>query len=164
MGRQIGPRATALMHHFEGCSLESYLCPAGKWTIGWGNTFYEDGRKVRPGERISQARADELFRLIVAKFERGVDARVDMAVGQTSPGQFGAMVSLAYNIGLGNFAKSSVLRHHRAGRFAQAADAFLMWRMAKGRPSAGLLRRRRAERLLYLGKLAEFDKAIGYRP
>lgn len=162
--RQIGPRATALLHHFEACSLTSYLCPAGRWTIGWGNTFYEDGRPVGPHDVITQARADQLFRTIVARFERAVADRTAAAVGQTSNAQFGAMVALAYNIGVGNFSKSSVLRHHNAGRHDQAADAFLLWNKSKGRVLRGLTRRREAERLLYLNRLTELDRAIGYRP
>lgn len=163
MARQIGPRATALLHHFESCSLTSYLCPAGKWTIGWGNTFYENGKRVGPHDVITQERADELFKNIVARFEFAVQSRTQDALGQTSAAQFGAMVALSYNIGNGNFAKSSVLRHHNAGRFAQAADAFLLWDKSNGRVLRGLVRRRQTERLLYLNELAKFDRAIRYR-
>lgn len=162
--RQIGPRATALLHHFEACSLTSYLCPAGKWTIGWGNTFYEDGRPVGPHDVITQARADQLFRNIVARFEAGVTSRTAGAIGQTSAAQFGAMVALAYNIGLANFSRSSVLRHHNEGANTKAADAFLLWNKSGGKVLRGLTRRREAERLLYLNRLPELDRAIGYRP
>ncbi len=172
--RQIGPRATALLHHFEACSLTSYLCPAGKWTIGWGNTFYEDGRPVGPHEVISQSRADELFGAIVRRFEAAVEAKTagsmgqtspaHGSMGQTSPAQFGAMVCLAYNIGITAFDRSTVLRQHRAGNHAGAADAFLAWNKSNGRVLRGLTRRRQAERLLYLNRLPELDRAIGYRP
>jgi lysozyme len=61
------------------------------------------------------------------------------------------MVSLAFNVGLGNFEKSSVLRYHNAGQYQQAADAFLLWDKAAGRVMAGLTRRRHQEREMYLG-------------
>jgi lysozyme len=172
--RKIGPRALALIHHFESCRLKAYRCPAGVPTIGWGNTFYASGRPVQMGDTITQATADELFRVVLAQFERGVDS-----VGLFStPAQFGAMVSLAYNIGLGwafgkpkpgprakmGFNQSAVLRHHRAGEHQEAADAFGSWRNAGGKVSPGLVRRRAAERLLYLNDLPAFDKAIGYKP
>lgn len=172
-GRRIGPRATALIHHFESCRLTAYRCPAGKWTIGWGNTFYANGRPVQQGDTITQATADELFRTVLRQFEDGVAA----VTPEATPAQFGAMVSLAWNIGLGppfgrplrqgekpGFRQSEVLRHHRAGRHAEAADAFLNWVRAGGQVSRGLQRRRAAERLLYLNDLAAFDRAIGYRP
>lgn len=171
--RRIGPRALALIHHFESCRLAAYLCPAKVPTIGWGNTFYADGRKVRMGDTITQAAADALFLAVLAQFERGVDA-VDLF---STPAQFGAMVSLAYNIGMGwpfgkprpsprakmGFNQSFMLRHHRAGEHDAAAEAFAGWRMAGGKVSNGLVRRRAAERLLYLNDLAAFDKAIGYK-
>lgn len=156
--RKIGPRAVALMHHFEGCKLTAYKCPAGVWTIGWGNTFYEDGRKVQPGDTITQARADELFGLVVADFERGVER---MAPG-APPSQFGAMVSFAYNVGLGALEGSTLLRKHKAGDIAGAAAEFLKWDKSRGQVMPGLTRRRQAERLLYLNDTAAFDKAIGY--
>jgi len=159
-GRRIGPRATALLHHFEGCKLTAYKCPAGVWTIGWGNTFYEDGVPVAPGDTITQARADELFRLIVVKFE----AAVEKAAPSAPAHQFGAMVCLSYNIGVDAFGRSTVLRRHLAGDHAGAAEAFLMWNKSSGRVLRGLTRRRQAERLLYLNQLPDLDRAIGYRP
>lgn len=159
-GRRIGPRARALLHHFESFRPNAYRCPAGIWTIGWGNTRYPDGRRVQPGDTVTREQGDALFDLILRDFEDGV-ARL---APEATPEQFGAMVSLAYNIGLRAFEGSSVLRHHRAGRHAEAADAFRLWKKGGGQVLAGLTRRREAERLLYLNRLAEFDRAIGYRP
>lgn len=158
--RRIGPRAIALLHHFEACRLTAYLCPARVWTIGWGNTFYANGQAVRAGDRITQATADELFKNILRQFEDGVNA----AAPDATPAQFGAMVALAYNIGLAAFRRSSVLRHHLAGNHQAAADAFRLWNKAGGKVMAGLTRRRAAERLLYLNDLPAFDRAIGYKP
>lgn len=155
---KTGPRAIALMHHFEGCKLTAYRCPAGIWTIGYGDT----GAHVKPGLVWTQAQADAAF---VDRLAREFEPGVMRAIGDaaTTPGQFGAMVALAYNIGVGAFSRSSVAKRHVAGDHAGAGAAFLMWNKAGGRVLAGLTRRRTAERLLYDGRLAEFDKAIGYK-
>jgi GH24 family phage-related lysozyme (muramidase) len=156
--RRVDARAIALLHHFESCKLTAYRCPAGVWTIGWGNTRYEDGSPVKPGDRISQQRADALFRNILATFEDGVSRAAPKATDH----QFGAMVSLAYNIGLAAFGRSSVLRHHNAGAHDKAADAFLLWNKAGGKVLPGLVRRRNAERALYLGDFAAFNRTFGF--
>lgn len=159
---KVGPRAIAMMHHFEGCRLVGYLpTPNDVPTIGWGNTTYLDGRKVKLGDRITQAEADALFEGMLQKFAKGVEQLIDGAA--TTPAQFGAMVCLAYNIGIGAFARSTVLRLHKVGDWDGAAKAFLPWNKQAGRVLTGLVRRRQTEALLYSGKIAEFDKAIGYK-
>ena len=139
---RVGPLAIELMHHFEACKLTAYKCPAGVWTIGWGDT----GPHVEPGLKWTQAQAD-------AAFERRLNMEfapaVREAAGNATPAQFGAMVCLAYNIGAKAFRKSSVARFHKAGNFEAAADAFLMWSKSRGNVLPGLLRRRKAERALY---------------
>lgn len=157
--RRVGPRAIALLHHFEGCRLTAYKCPAGIWTIGWGNTRYANGQPVREGDTITQATADELFRAILAKFE----AAVEKAAPGAAAYQFGALVSFAYNVGIGAMEGSTLLRLHKAGNFAGAAEQFLRWDKAGGKVLKGLQRRRAAERLLYLNELTAFDAAIGFK-
>ena len=158
--RRVGPRGIALLHHFEGCRLTAYKCPAGVWTIGWGNTRYANGQPVREGDRISQATADELFRSILATFE----AAVEKAAPGAPPHQFGALAAFAYNVGIGALQSSTLLKLHRAGNIAGAAEQFLRWDKAGGKVLKGLQRRRAAERLLYLNELPAFDAAIGYKP
>lgn len=158
--RRVGPRAMALLHHFEGCRLTAYRCPAGVPTIGWGNTRYANGKPVQMGDTITQATADELFRAVLATFEAGVEKEAPGAPAH----QFGALVGFVYNVGVGAFAKSTLLRLHKAGNIAGAAEQFLRWDKAGDRTLPGLTRRRAAERLLYLNELAAFDKAIGFRP
>jgi len=155
--RKVGPRARALMHHFEECRLKAYLCPAKVWTIGWGNTYYPDGRKVKAGDRITQAEADELFAQVV---ECDFAAPVAAAIGAapSTPAQFGAMVALAYNIGVSAFRTSTVARRHRSGDHDGAADAFALWNKAGGRVLAGLVRRRAAEAALYRSDFAELSR------
>jgi len=156
---RTGPLATEVMHHFEACRLRAYLCPAKVWTIGWGNTFYEDGSPVRRGDEITQARADALF---THKLRTEFEPAVIRAIGgaATTPAQFGAMVSLAYNIGGGAFARSRVALMHRNGNHVEAAKAFGNWTRGGGRVLPGLVRRRNVERLLYEGQLEAVRRAI----
>ncbi|TCP30682.1 lysozyme [Sphingomonas sp. BK235] len=154
---KVGPVATALLHHFERCVLTAYLCPAGKWTIGWGMTYYPDGRKVRSGDRITREQADAMFEQLLA---RDFAAPVMAAIGRApvTAAQFGAMVALAYNIGIKAFRGSSVLRYHRAGEIDAAARAFGLFVLVKGKKNRGLVRRRAAEAALYVSNFAELTQ------
>jgi lysozyme len=144
MARRINQAGLALIKTFEGLRLTAYRCPAGVWTIGYGHT----GPDVMPAQRISQERADQLLRGDLDQFEAGVERALVGA--ETTDNQFAAMVSLAFNIGLGAFQRSTVLRQHRAGHHIRAAAAFLMWVKGGGKTLSGLVRRRGAERALYL--------------
>jgi len=138
----------ALIKGFEKLALTAYRCPAGVLTIGYGST----GPHVREGMVITEQRAEELFRDDLARFEREVSKRIG---GTGNRNQFSAMVSLCFNIGPKNFAGSSVLRLHKEGDHAKAAECFLLWNKATGadgkkRELKGLTRRRAAEAALYL--------------
>lgn len=147
----VGPKARALIKSFEGCRLKAYMpTPNDRPTIGYGATFNADGSPVRMGQVWTQAEADAAFDRTVDKFGRDV-ARLLIGV-ETLPREFGAMVALAYNIGVGAFGNSSVLRKHKAGDKAGAAAAFGMWNKQAGRVLAGLTRRRKAEADLYAGR------------
>lgn len=144
---KLTPEGLALIKRFEGCELTAYLCPAHTWTIGYGHT----GPEVRAGQTITLAEAEALLLRDVARFDAGVSA----ACPQATPAQHAAMVCLAYNIGLGNFRKSSVHRLHNAGDVAGAARAFGLWNKATDasgikRELRGLTHRRAAEAALYL--------------
>lgn len=134
----------ALIKSFEGVKLVGYKCPAGIPTIGYGHT----GPEVKVGMKITQEQADALLANDLRKFEQGVEGFLDGV--PASINQFAAMVSLAYNVGLAAFSRSSVLRHHRQGNRDLAAEAFLLWNKANGVVLPGLTRRRKAERELYL--------------
>jgi lysozyme len=140
--RQIGSRGLALIKSFEGLELSAYLCPAKVWTIGYGST----GPHVKPGLTITETYADTLLQTDLDRFE---DA-VAKAAPNATQNQFDAMVSLAFNIGIGAFSKSSVLRFHKMGDHRSAAGAFGMWIKGGGRVLPGLQRRRAAEAQLYL--------------
>src|SRR5690242_15648284 len=85
-----------LIKKYEGCKLKAYLCPANIPTIGFGNTFYEDGRKVKLGDTINQETADELLFNLVPKFEKIVNSKVKVLINQN---QFDALVSHTWNTG-----------------------------------------------------------------
>ena len=144
MARSINPSGLELIKSFEGLRLTAYRCPAGVWTIGYGHT----GPAVTPGQRITEAEADALLRGDLDRFEVGVAHALDGAA--TTDNQFAAMVSLAFNIGLGAFQRSTVLWQHKAGNRQRAAAAFLLWIKGGGHTLPGLVRRRAAERALYL--------------
>lgn len=146
---QVGPRAQKLIKDFEGCRLNAYMpTPNDRPTIGYGATFNADGTPVRMGQVWTQAQADDAFDHDIQKY----GAKVAALLGDdpATPAQFGAMTALAYNIGLGAFGNSTVLKRHRAKDYAGAADAFLMWNKQAGTVLPGLTRRRKAERALYL--------------
>lgn len=138
-----------LMKEFEGLRLESYKDPVGIWTIGWGNTYYENGNRVGPGEKISRARADELYYNIVSRFSNQVESLLSVTL---SGGQFSALVSLAYNIGISAFAGSTLLREVNKDPCNNDAiyKQFLRWNKAGGKVLNGLTRRRKAEAEMYI--------------
>lgn len=133
-----------LIKRFEGLRLTAYRCPAGIPTIGYGQT----GPDIKLGMTITEAQAEALLANALVKYEQAVEKYA----GKAHQNQFDAMVSLCYNIGVGNFSKSSVARLHKSGQYTGAASAFLLWNKAGGKILAGLVTRRKAERNLYLGE------------
>ena len=145
---KISSRGLELIKDFEGFSSTSYLCPAKIPTIGWGNTFYEDGTKVKLGDQISKTDALKLLEVIANRdFADKIFPSIKVKVTQN---QFDAMVSLAYNIGTGAFLKSTLLKKVNAGDFAGAGEEFLRWNKANGKEVLGLTRRREREKQLFL--------------
>jgi lysozyme len=141
---KTNPAGLDLIKSFEGLRLIGYRCPAGIPTVGYGHT----GPEVRVGRRITEEQANTYLINDVSRFERGVTDAIGTT--PTTENEFSAMVSLAYNIGLGAFGKSSVLRHHKAGHRLRAAASFLLWVKAAGKTLPGLVRRRNAERRMFL--------------
>lgn len=136
-----------LIKSFEGCKLVAYQCSAGRWTIGYGNTFFEDSTPVKPGDRITQAKAEQLFELIVGNFADKVAKEIKTILTEN---QFSAIVSLAYNIGIGNLQKSTLLKKVNFNPNDPTIRAeFAKWNKAAGKVLAGLTRRREAESKLY---------------
>lgn len=138
-----------LIKSSEGCKLKAYRCSANVLTVGFGHT----GDDVFEGQEITQADADALLKFDIARYENGV-SRVCPKISQP---QFDACVSLCYNIGEVAFAKSSVARLHNAGKYAEAAQAFMLWNKAAKKVSRGLTARRAKESALYLSD--QFDES-----
>ena len=151
------------MHRYEGCRNKPYLCPAHIWTIGYGHVLYQDQirlpmvgqpcRKEYP-LRMEDNRVwtkDEINRLFdndVATFERGVLRLVPGVVGRQ--GAFDALVSFAFNAGLGNLQRSQIRMRANRGDWEGAAEAFMVWTKGGGKVLPGLVKRRHAERELFL--------------
>ena len=85
-----------LIKKWEGCKLESYKCSAGHWTIGYGNTFYEDNTKVKQGDKITQKRAEALLINLLPKFESIVNKKITISLNQN---QYDSLVSYTWNTG-----------------------------------------------------------------
>ena len=144
---EVNKAGRDLIKKFEGCKLKAYKCPAGLWTIGYGNTFYEDGTKVKQGDVITQQRAEQLFDIIVDDFATKVDALVKSNVSENN---FSALVSFTFNVGIGNFQRSTLLRKVNANpKDATIPAEFRKWVRANGEVLKGLVRRREAEAKLY---------------
>jgi lysozyme len=161
-----------LMHRFEGCRNKPYLCPAHIWTIGYGHVLYQNQialpvartegkdvpmiRKEMPlkpeHNRVwSKDEIEALFAKDVAHFERGVLRLAPSLAG--NQGAFDACVSFAYNAGLGNFQRSQIRIRINRGDMEGAAEQFMSWVKGGGRVLPGLVKRRIAEKNLFLGTL-----------
>lgn len=143
--------AVGLITRFEGRRLTAYKDPAGVPTIGYGTTIYPTGAKVRIGDSISAEEATEFLAVDLASFTTGLTASLHgVTVNQN---QFDALVSFTYNVGLGAFADSTLLRKLRAGDAVAAGAQFPRWNKAtvKGvkKVLPGLVKRRAAERALF---------------
>ena len=145
-----------IIKRFEGLKLKAYFCPAGLPTIGYGNTRYENGSKVQIGDVITIDRADKLLLFTVAEFEKQVNTIVTSAINAN---QLGALTSFAFNVGIGNFRKSTLLRLVNANpNNPVIRTEFQKWVRANGKVLKGLVTRRQAEADLY------FTPIIGNNP
>lgn len=146
------------MHRFEGFKDKPYLCPAHLWTIGYGHVLYPEQIRLPVAQRpdfqlqpqdskiFSKEEIDALFREDVNSFERGVLRLVPAVAGHQS--KFDALVSFAFNVGLGNLQRSTVRIKANRQDWEGAAEALMMWNKGGGRVLPGLTRRRQAEAAL----------------
>jgi len=137
-----------LITQFEGLSLKPYLDSIKVPTIGYGNTFYPDGRKVKLTDpKITQPYAFEIFKVIADKFASQVSNSVKSPVNQK---QFNALVSFAYNVGMGNLNSSTLLKRVNANpNDDDIRIQFQKWNKAGGKVILGLTNRRAAEAKYY---------------
>lgn len=152
---KVNQEGIKLLHEFENCKLEAYLCPSLIPTIGYGNTFYANGAKVKLGDRITQAEADKLFEIILSQFEKDVLSLLTASVNEN---QFSALTSFAYNVGSDididkipeGLGDSTLLKKVNSNpNDPSIEDEFKKWNKSKGKVLNGLIRRREAESKLY---------------
>jgi len=131
-----------LIKKYEGLKLKAYKCPAGVWTIGYGHT-----KNVKQGDVITEVQAEILLIYDLNDFENCIKKNVRIPLTQN---QFDALVSFCFNVGCGNFLKSTLLKKLNEGKIAEAAKEFLKWNKAGGKELAGLTKRRQEEMELFL--------------
>lgn len=144
--------AVRVAKHFESCAtvlsdkrVQAYWDKDGAvWTIGWGST----GADIKQGTIWTQAQCDAWIEARMAKDL----AKIQVLIAGLSDCQYGALGSLVYNIGMGNFIKSTLLIKVRMGKLQEAADQFSRWDKSGGKVLKGLTRRRKCEREIFLGK------------
>ena len=160
-----------LMHQYEGCRNKPYLCPAHIWTIGYGHVLYQQQIRLpmvaKEGQSTTMIRKDyplkqednrvwskeeieKLFADDVNSFERGVLRLSPNLASHQS--KFDAVVCFAYNAGLGNYQRSTIRMKVNRGDWDGAAEAFMSWTKAGGRELPGLVKRRKAEKALFLNE------------
>lgn len=136
-----------LIKSFEGCKLTAYKCSAGVNTIGFGNTYYTNGNKVKLGDKITQAEADKLFLDLLPKYEKTVLNAIKVPLTQN---QFDALVSFCWNCG-----SSKTLFKMINEKFSEM-NIVGFWTshyiMGGGKVLNGLVRRRKAEATLFVKK------------
>jgi lysozyme len=153
MPRTISPTGADLIKSFEGCHksegnvFRPYVCPGGVLTIGWGHTNH-NGRAFDKSARWTRQDCDAAFDEDMQGFARQVATQLKVPVKQH---QFDALVSFAYNVGIGNLRASTLLRKLNAGDYDGAALEFHRWNRSNGKVLPGLVRRRAAEALLFQG-------------
>ena len=152
-----------MIKHHEGVRTRPYRCPALLWTVGVGHVIDPSHAAVKYEERrtlpipegwdrsLSMGEVDVILAQDLARFERCVARYCPAAVN--SQGQFDALVSFAFNVGLGNLQRSSIRMRYNRGDIEGAADAFLMWTKAAGKVLPGLVKRRQDERAMFLACL-----------
>lgn len=144
---RVNPAGLQIIKGSEDLRLKAYLCPAGKWTIGWGHT----GIDVYEGLVITE---DEAERLLAADVKFTEDNLSLLLPAGLTRNQFSALVSLVFNIGVGNFVNSTLFKKLRLGEMAAAANEFPRWNKARVKgdlvPLDGLTKRRAKERELFL--------------
>jgi len=143
---RISENGIEFIRQLEGEKLTAYPDIVGIWTIGVGHTGFVDGKPVARGMAITKEKSKEILTADLKRFESAVNNAVKVTLTQN---QFDALVSLAFNIGEGAFARSTLVNKLNAGDKKGAAEQFLVWKNAGGRVSQGLLNRRQKEKAMF---------------
>lgn len=151
----------ALIRRHEGFRNAAYRCPAGVWTVGYGHTSMAGPPAVQAGLEVSRAQANEILARDVEAVARGVRGLLKVPLADQ---QFSALVSFAFNVGIGNFRQSSVLKAVNARDFAAVPRRLQLWTKAGGRVLPGLIRRRAAEAELFVGEAGQEPLTMPVEP
>lgn len=143
---KTGTRGKKLIKSFEGFRAIAYICPAGVPTIGYGTTRI-NGSRVKDGMKITSDEAEVFLEQDLKVFEDAINHNVLVEINQN---QFDALVSFVYNVGIANFKKSTLLKKLNKGDYEEASNQLLRWTRAGGKVLNGLVRRREAEKELFL--------------
>lgn len=156
----ISDKALLMLKKHEGVRYKPYRCPAALWTIGVGHVLYPEQGNLKMAERMnfplkiehfrifSKEEVDEILKADLARFIRGVSRYCPVI---TSQGQLDALVSFAFNVGLGALQRSALRQKHNRGDYEGASKEFLKYTKGGGKVLPGLVKRRNDERALYLG-------------
>ncbi|WP_230657762.1 lysozyme [Psychrobacter sp. I-STPA10] len=155
---KLSKSGSDFIKQYEKFVAHPYRDAVGVWTIGYGNTYYENRKSVSMSDKpITEKRASELKQNIInMDFAPAVNLLFadEIAEGKITQNMFDALVSLAYNIGTRGLAGSSVVRYIKAGDYKKAGDSFLLWNKGRVRGDLvelkGLTRRRKDERAMFL--------------
>ena len=160
---KVSDAAIRMIKCHEGVRLRPYRCPALLWTVGVGHVIEPTHAAVKYEERknlpipagwdrqLSMGEVDAILAQDLGRFERGVARLCPASTGHQ--GQFDALVSFSFNVGLGALQRSSIRMRYNRGDIEGAADAFLMWTKAAGKVLPGLVKRRQDERAMFLAHL-----------
>lgn len=155
----VSDKTIHMIEHHEGVRTKPYQCPALLWTVGVGHVIDPQHAKVPVADRknlpipagwdrvLTMEEVNEILRKDLQRFESGV---LRLCPGGLSQGQFDALVSFAFNVGLGNLQNSTLRMKHNRKDFEGAAEEFLKWTKAGGKVLPGLVKRRNDERALYI--------------
>jgi lysozyme len=140
----------SIIKKYEGLKLNAYICPAGVATVGFGSTFYPDGRRVKLGDKITLQEAESILQHDIKRFEKEVRNAVKIEI---TDNQLSALISFVYNVGASAFRKSTLLKKVNANPTDLSIhNEFMRWTRAGGKVLSGLVKRRAEESKLYFTK------------
>ena len=156
---KVSVRCKDMIKHHEGVRYKPYRCPAKLWTIGVGHVLYpaqgalpldqRDAFQLKPehNRTFSKDEVDGILSADLQRFEAGITKLFPMVL---TPGQNDALVSFAFNLGLGGVQRSTLRQKVLRGEIEAAADEFLKFTRGGGKVLPGLVKRRQDERALFL--------------
>ena len=156
---KVSAKSIYMIKHHEGVRQKPYKCPAKLWTVGVGHVLYPEQGKLKIDQRdgfalkiedfrvFSMEEVDGILRTDLDRFERGVEKFCPVPLTQ---GQFDALVSFSFNVGLGTLQRSTLRQKVLRGDMEGASEELLKYCMAGGKVLRGLLNRRKDEQIVFL--------------